>query len=244
MQIAAGVQRAHFGQQAGFQHDLKTLGDDRTQRFALQGLPTHHAQRTERRHRPPPILQSAGAPAAERHDLQRALEIVALSGGRASALQDGGRPVAALGPLRVVRWEPLEREALRAVIAERFEVMLEAGLLAEVRALHARGDLHAELTAIRAVGYRQLWQYLDGQCSLESATAAAIKATRQLAKRQTTWLRSGLVERVLVHDGDAVFNVQSTGGAAAAAAAWCDNEVQRTIAAHSSRETNIKGKQA
>ncbi len=176
--------------------------------------------------------------------IQRALEIVALSGGRASALQDGGRPVAALGPLRVVRWEPLEREALRAVIAERFEVMLEAGLLAEVRALHARGDLHAELTAIRAVGYRQLWQYLDGQCSLESATAAAIKATRQLAKRQTTWLRSGLVERVLVHDGDAVFNVQSTGGAAAAAAAWCDNEVQRTIAAHSSRETNIKGKQA
>ena len=158
-------------------------------------------------------------------------------------MQDGGQPATALGPVRVVRWEPLGREALRSVIAERFAAMLAAGLLAEVRALHARGDLHAELTAIRAVGYRQLWLHLDGHCSLESATAAAIKATRQLAKRQTTWLRGGLVERTLVRDGDAVFNVPVTGDAAAAAA-WCDNEVQRTIAAQRSREINIKGKQA
>lgn len=175
--------------------------------------------------------------------IQRALEIVELTGGPASALQDGGQPATALGPVRVVRWEPLGREALRSVIAERFAAMLAAGLLAEVRALHARGDLHAELTAIRAVGYRQLWLHLDGHCSLESATAAAIKATRQLAKRQTTWLRGGLVERTLVRDGDAVFNVPVTGDAAAAAA-WCDNEVQRTIAAQRSREINIKGKQA
>lgn len=175
--------------------------------------------------------------------IQRALEIVALTGGPASAQRNGGRPAAALGPLRVVRWEPLEREALRTAIAERFEAMLVAGLLAEVHALRARDDLHAELPSIRAVGYRQLWQYLDGRCSLEQATAAAIKATRQLAKRQSTWLRSGLVEQVLVRDGDAVFNVTSTGDAAAAAA-WCDNAVERAIAAHGSREINIKGKQA
>lgn len=203
-----------------------------------EGWPALHAELAEK-----DPVRAAQLHPNDSSRIQRALEIVALTGGPASALQDGGRPATALGPLRVVRWEPLGREALRSAIAERFAAMLAAGLLGEVRALHARGDLHAELPAIRAVGYRQIWQHLEGQCSLESATSAAIKATRQLAKRQTTWLRSGLVEKTLVRDGDAVFNVPVTGDAAAAAA-WCDNEVRRTIAAHGSREIKLKGKQA
>jgi tRNA dimethylallyltransferase len=67
--------------------------------------------------------------------------------------------------------------------------MMAAGFLEEVRSLWQRPDLHAGLPAIRAVGYRQLWQYLEGECSLEEAVNAAVAATRQLAKRQLTWLR-------------------------------------------------------
>jgi tRNA dimethylallyltransferase len=68
--------------------------------------------------------------------------------------------------------------------------MMHAGLLEEVRALRARGDLTAEHPAIRAVGYRQLWAHLAGGYSLETAVERAVAATRQLAKRQMTWLRS------------------------------------------------------
>ena len=67
--------------------------------------------------------------------------------------------------------------------------MLEAGLLEEVRRLWQRPDLHTGLPAIRAVGYRQLWQHLEGECSLDDAVKNAVAATRQLAKRQLTWLR-------------------------------------------------------
>jgi len=68
--------------------------------------------------------------------------------------------------------------------------MLEEGLIAEVQALMARGDLHDDLPSIRCVGYRQIWAHLQGQDSLEQAREKAIAATRQLAKRQLTWLRS------------------------------------------------------
>jgi tRNA dimethylallyltransferase len=68
--------------------------------------------------------------------------------------------------------------------------MIEAGLLDEVRRLHARGDLHPDLPSIRCVGYRQIWDHLDGRASLAQAIEQAIAATRQLAKRQLTWLRS------------------------------------------------------
>jgi tRNA dimethylallyltransferase len=67
--------------------------------------------------------------------------------------------------------------------------MLAAGLLEEVRALFRRGDLSAEHPSMRAVGYRQLWRHLAGQCALEQAAQQAVAATRQLAKRQLTWLR-------------------------------------------------------
>ncbi|TDG12915.1 tRNA (adenosine(37)-N6)-dimethylallyltransferase MiaA [Seongchinamella unica] len=84
---------------------------------------------------------------------------------------------------------PRERSVLHQRIALRFEQMMQAGFLEEVRALHRRGDLSPDLPALRAVGYRQLWQYLEGECSLEQAVEQGVAATRQLAKRQLTWLR-------------------------------------------------------
>ena len=84
---------------------------------------------------------------------------------------------------------PEDRKVLHERIALRFGQMMAAGFLDEVRALHQRGDLHPGLPAIRAVGYRQLWQHLEGECSLEEAVERGIAATRQLAKRQLTWLR-------------------------------------------------------
>jgi len=75
-------------------------------------------------------------------------------------------------------------------IAQRFHMMLEQGFLAEVEGLWRRGDLHADLPAIRAVGYRQAWAYLQGDYTYEEMIERGIIATRQLAKRQFTWLRS------------------------------------------------------
>ena len=71
----------------------------------------------------------------------------------------------------------------------RFDAMMAAGFLDEVRQLRDRGDLHARLPAMRAVGYRQLWSHLEGRLALPAATQAAVSATRQLAKRQLTWMR-------------------------------------------------------
>ena len=86
--------------------------------------------------------------------------------------------------------EPSDRSVLHARIAARYRIMMEQGLLQEVARLHAREDLHLGLPSIRCVGYRQLWQHLDGVCGLHTAVEQAIAATRQLAKRQLTWLRS------------------------------------------------------
>lgn len=84
---------------------------------------------------------------------------------------------------------PRDRSLLHRRIAQRYQQMLEQGLLAEVKALYQRGDLHSKLPAVRAVGYRQLWQHLAGECELDEAVEKAVIATRQLAKRQFTWLR-------------------------------------------------------
>ena len=129
--------------------------------------------------------------------LQRALEVIALSGRPLSELQRGGRGGAF--PWRVLKLAllPGDRRPLHARIAERFDAMLAAGFLDELRALRARGDLHADLPAIRAVGYRQGWEYLDGATDAAGFRDRAIFATRQLAKRQITWLRAELDARVL-----------------------------------------------
>src|SRR5208282_1848530 len=84
---------------------------------------------------------------------------------------------------------PLERRELHTRIEVRFGAMMAAGLLEEVKALFDRGDLSAEHPSMRAVGYRQVWRHLAGQCALNEAQSQAIAATRQLAKRQLTWLR-------------------------------------------------------
>jgi tRNA dimethylallyltransferase len=121
--------------------------------------------------------------------IQRALEVFRLTGIPISQFQraahDTGRAYRWLG---FALWPP-SREGLRDQLAQRFEAMMRAGLLEEVRSLHARGDLTAGHPAMRAVGYRQLWQHCAGLCSLEVAVEAAVVASAQLARRQLTWLR-------------------------------------------------------
>jgi tRNA dimethylallyltransferase len=101
--------------------------------------------------------------------------------------------------------EPLDRAWLHARITQRFELMLAGGFLAEVQALRARGDLHIDLPSVRCVGYRQAWALLDSaeangaapQSILTPLHELGVAATRQLAKRQLTWLR-GMEERVVI----------------------------------------------
>lgn len=85
---------------------------------------------------------------------------------------------------------PQERATLHARIAQRFEFMLQQGFEQEVKVLHSRSELHPGLPSIRCVGYRQMWEYLDGLVSYDEMVYRGIAATRQLAKRQLTWLRS------------------------------------------------------
>ncbi|WP_185267494.1 tRNA (adenosine(37)-N6)-dimethylallyltransferase MiaA [Halopseudomonas xiamenensis] len=84
---------------------------------------------------------------------------------------------------------PRERHILHERIALRFSQMIEQGFIAEVQALHARGDLDVSMPSVRAVGYRQAWDYLEGKLSLDEMVERGVIATRQLAKRQFTWLR-------------------------------------------------------
>jgi len=129
--------------------------------------------------------------------IQRSLEVYRTSGRAISDWQ-----ATTVRPPDDVQWlqfalVPGDRLALARVLVARFESMLQAGLLAEVRSLHQRGDLHAELPSIRSVGYRQLWAHCAGEVGLAEATLQAIAATRQLAKRQLTWLRSERAYHVL-----------------------------------------------
>lgn len=119
--------------------------------------------------------------------IQRALEVFVLTGRALSSLQ-GVLPKPAFAPL-LIALEPLDRAWLHARIATRFHEMLAAGLVDEVRGLRSRGDLHAGLPSMRCVGYRQTWQALE-RGDLEPLAQQAITATRQLAKRQLTWLRA------------------------------------------------------
>jgi len=123
--------------------------------------------------------------------IQRALEVIALAGQPLSALQ-GALPERFAYRVLKLALVPRDRALLHARIAQRMDAMLAAGFVEEMRTLRARGDLHAELPAMRAVGYRQAWQHLDGQFDAAELRDRAIFATRQLAKRQLTWLRSEL----------------------------------------------------
>ena len=137
--------------------------------------------------------------------IARALEVHMLTGQPLSRLQTGTRaranPMAADALLSL---EPQDRAWLHQRIAERFDAMLAHGLLDEARALHERGDLHADLPSMRCVGYRQTWELIEatGDAAPSRAQLAELRdrgifATRQLAKRQLTWLRS-MPQRVVV----------------------------------------------
>ncbi|MDP3885848.1 tRNA (adenosine(37)-N6)-dimethylallyltransferase MiaA [Hydrogenophaga sp.] len=137
--------------------------------------------------------------------IQRALEVFELSGQPISAFQTGPdetTPGSPLAPGALLSLEPQDRTWLHARIAQRFDAMLAAGFLDEVRALRTRGDLHPDLPSMRCVGYRQAWEALDAADPPSTQQLAELRdrgifATRQLAKRQITWLRS-MPERVVV----------------------------------------------
>ncbi|KIF81280.1 tRNA (adenosine(37)-N6)-dimethylallyltransferase MiaA [Noviherbaspirillum autotrophicum] len=132
--------------------------------------------------------------------IQRALEIYALTGQPMSQLLAKAPKSELPFALLPLSLEPSERGALHERIAARFDAMLDAGhggLIAEVQSLRARGDLHLGLPAMRCVGYRQAWEYLDGACDRTALREKGIAATRQLAKRQLTWLRS-MPDRVVI----------------------------------------------
>lgn len=132
--------------------------------------------------------------------LTRALEVYRVSGlsmtahREQQAAENSGpdTPGMACLPYTVAQFAiaPEQRQVLHARIAQRFHLMLEQGFVEEVEALRLRGDLHAGLPSIRSVGYRQVWDYLDGKLGRDEMTERGIIATRQLAKRQFTWLRS------------------------------------------------------
>ncbi|WP_162045456.1 tRNA (adenosine(37)-N6)-dimethylallyltransferase MiaA [Vibrio taketomensis] len=121
--------------------------------------------------------------------LSRALEVYRISGKTLTELtQTKGESL----PFNVKQFAiaPKDRAELHRRIELRFEKMIEAGFEEEMRALYARDDLHPDLPSIRCVGYRQMWDYLDGNCTIDEAIFRGVCATRQLAKRQITWLRS------------------------------------------------------
>ena len=123
--------------------------------------------------------------------LARALEVYRASGVPISQWQNAEPENLPRERFRIVQVAicPQERSILHQRIALRFQQMMTVGLLAEVETLCQRDDLHGDLPSMRTVGYRQLWQHLAGECSLEAAAERAVAATRQLAKRQLTWLR-------------------------------------------------------
>jgi len=122
--------------------------------------------------------------------IQRAMEIFYLTGKPMSELIAAGRSASLPFRLIPVALVPGDRAVLHQRIAARFEEMLEMGLINEVRALREEFDLKSSLPSMRCVGYRQAWQYLDGEFGLGTLREKAVAATRQLAKRQLTWMRA------------------------------------------------------
>ncbi|CAL8475128.1 tRNA (adenosine(37)-N6)-dimethylallyltransferase MiaA [Caballeronia sp. S22] len=131
--------------------------------------------------------------------IQRALEIFMLTGQPMSTLLAAPRTQHVDAPYRFVpiALEPSDRAVLHARIAARFDAMLARGFIDEVRRLRARGDLDLSMPSMRCVGYRQAWEYLDGATGYDEMRDKGIFATRQLCKRQLTWLRA-MPERVVV----------------------------------------------
>jgi len=121
--------------------------------------------------------------------IQRALEVYRICRKTLTELQAQSRQADLPFTVHRMVIAPADRSALHIKIANRFKAMLDRGLVDEVSSLYGRGDLHERLPSVRSVGYRQVWAYLNGECDWETMVERAVIATRQLAKRQYTWLR-------------------------------------------------------
>jgi tRNA dimethylallyltransferase len=154
-------------------------------RAAEHGWPALHAELARR----DPAAAARIAP-NDSQRIQRALEVCYATGQPISELQRA--TTSPLAPFDVRYWalDPPGRALLHQRLAQRLEVMMAEGFLDEVRRLRDRGDLKGTHSSMRAVGYRQLWAHLDGQFDLAEAERRALAATRQLAKRQLTWMRA------------------------------------------------------
>jgi tRNA dimethylallyltransferase len=155
-----------------------------------RGWPALHAELAQR----DPATASRLKP-TDAQRIQRALEVVRATGVPLSALQSR-RHAAPLGPVIPVALMPEDRGRLHEAIAQRFDAMLAAGLVDELAALRRRYALRPDLPSMRSVGYRQAWRFLDGGIDRDTLRATGIAATRQLAKRQITWLRATPAWRV------------------------------------------------
>jgi len=170
------------------------------QEAAALGWPALHAQLAQ----VDPSTAARLAP-ADSQRVQRALEVFRITGRplshfHAEHADRRHRLGAAAGAYQLISLEPHDRAWLHARIAQRLDAMLAQGFLDEMRALRARGDLHAELPSMRCVGYRQAWEALDGLWPLGELHERSVYATRQLAKRQITWLRSMAQRQVVACD--------------------------------------------
>lgn len=154
------------------------------ERAAEEGWPALHAELA----RLDPQAASRIEP-GDAQRIQRALEVIRATGSPISELQSARVPFIERDQVLRVVVAPPGRDTLLARIDRRLADMMTQGFLAEVERLHARSDLNADKPALRAVGYRQLWGHLGGEYSLEEGVRRTLIATRQLAKRQMTWLR-------------------------------------------------------
>jgi tRNA dimethylallyltransferase len=190
---------------------------------AAKGWPALHAELAQ----VDPITAARLAP-ADSQRINRALEVYRVSGLPLShfhavrnAIKNEAAHAYSTGATVLISLEPADRSWLHARIAQRFDAMLTAGFLEEVKVLRARGDLHADLPSMRCVGYRQAWEAMDAK--EHDFRDKGIFATRQLAKRQITWLRSipqrqvvacdapDALAQVLQHVRDAIHRHQGKG---------------------------------
>lgn len=168
---------------------------------AAQGWPALHAELV----RVDPATAQRLAP-NDSQRISRALEVFRVSGRPLSFFHAQGaarksNAGAGAKSFVLISLEPQDRGWLHERIAQRFDAMLAAGFIDEVKALRARGDLNRDLPAMRCVGYRQAWEALDGDYAMGELRDKGIFATRQLAKRQITWLRSMPQRQVVACDG-------------------------------------------
>jgi len=193
-------------------------------RAAREGWPTLHAELA----RIDPQTAARLKP-TDAQRIQRALEVWHLAGSPLSALQGRrARSHDALGPTLRIALVPSDRARLHEAIARRFDAMLAAGLVDELSGLRRRYALTPDLPSMRCVGYRQAWSYLEGEIDRATLRARGVAATRQLAKRQFTWLRAMAAEALDPYADDALAALIGRAERALVAASRCRTEESST----------------